>query len=67
MLGLRRDTSGHETAAKSASVPNAFPQDQRVNPNLVSLWILTYPENGAGDGNRTHGEGAAEPLKQAVW
>jgi hypothetical protein len=40
MLGLRRDTSGHETAAESTSVPNAFPQDQRVDPNLVSLRIL---------------------------
>jgi hypothetical protein len=58
MLGLRRDTSGHEAAVKLAVIPNAFPQDQRVNPNLVSLRILTYPEIGAGDGNRTHTGGA---------
>jgi len=32
----------------------------------VDLRGLVLPENGAGDGNRTHGEGAFEPLKQAV-
>src|SRR6266403_2559421 len=40
----------HESAARSTSVPNAFPQDQRVKPNLLSLRILSYPGNGAGDG-----------------
>jgi hypothetical protein len=49
---------GHETAAKSTSVPTAFPRDQRVDPNLVSLRLLTYPVSGAGDGSRTHTEGA---------
>jgi hypothetical protein len=37
---------------------HAFPRDQQVDPYLVSLRILTYPESGAGDGNRTHGERA---------
>jgi hypothetical protein len=40
---------------KSACIPSTFPQDQRVDPNLVALLGLALPENGAGDGNRTHG------------
>ena len=52
---------------KSTRIPNTFPQDQRVDPNLVALRGLALPEDGAGDGNRTHTGGASEPLKQGVW
>jgi hypothetical protein len=55
MLGQRRDTSGYEGDPKSTRIPNTFPQDQRVDPNLVALRGLALPEDGAGDGNRTHG------------
>src|ERR1700722_8652499 len=48
MLELRWDTSGHETTAKSASVPTAFPQDQRVAGNLVSLRVLRLAGKWSG-------------------
>jgi hypothetical protein len=51
----------------SASIPKTFPSDQRVDPDPVALRCLALTGSGAGDGNRTHGEGAAEPLKQAVY
>jgi hypothetical protein len=51
---------------KSACISSTFPQDQRVDPNLVALLGLALPESGAGDGNRTHTGGSSEPLKQAV-
>ena len=35
-------------------VPNAFPPDQNLDPDFASLRLLTYPESGAVDGNRTH-------------
>jgi hypothetical protein len=35
--------------------PKTFPPDQRLEANLVALRGLALPENGAGDGNRTHG------------
>ena len=65
--GARRDTSGYEGDPKSTRIPNTFPQDQRVDPNLVALRCLELPESGAGDGNRTHAGIASEPLKYAVW
>jgi hypothetical protein len=52
---------------KSACIPSTFPQDQRVDPNLVALLGLALPEDGAGDGNRTHTGSPSEPLKYAVW
>jgi len=58
---------GGEAAANSTRVPNAFPQDQRVDPNLVSLRVLTYPGSGAGDGNQTHTGGASGAWKQVLW
>jgi hypothetical protein len=48
-------------------IPNTFPQDQRVDPNLVALRGLALPESGAGDGNRTHAGGASGAEKQALW
>jgi hypothetical protein len=45
---LRRDTSGHETAANSTRVPTAFPQGQRVDPNLVSLRVLRLAGKWSG-------------------
>ena len=47
--------------------PKTFPSDQCVDANLVALHGLAFPEDGAGDGNRTHTEGASEPLKPVVW
>ena len=41
MLGQRSDTSRYEAGPNSTRIPNTFPQDQRVDPNLVSL---TGPE-----------------------
>jgi hypothetical protein len=35
--------------------PKTFPSDQCVDANLVALHGLAFPEDGAGDGNRTHG------------
>src|SRR5471032_1928541 len=48
MLGLRRNTLGHEAAAKPTSVPTAFPQDQRVDTNLVSLRVLRLAGRWSG-------------------
>src|ERR1700694_3539373 len=48
MPGFRRDNSGHEATAKSASVPNSLPQDQRVDPNLVSPRILRLAGKWSG-------------------
>lgn len=38
----------HEAAAKSTSVPNAFPQDQHVDTNLVSLRVLRLAGKWSG-------------------
>jgi hypothetical protein len=54
LLGQRRVTCVYETAAKSTRIPKTFPTDQSLDPNLVSLRDLSQPEDGAGDGNRTH-------------
>ena len=37
-------------------IPKTFPSDQCVDANRVALHGLALPEDGAGDGNRTHGE-----------
>jgi hypothetical protein len=63
----QRGVYDHEAAAPSASIPKTFPSDQCLDPNLVALRCLVLLESGADDGNRTHGERASEPLKQAVW
>jgi hypothetical protein len=34
--------------------PKTFPSDQCLEPSLVALRGLALPENGAGNGNRTH-------------
>ena len=44
-----------EAGPNSTRIPNTFPQDQCLDPNLISLRDLSQPEDGAGDGNRTHG------------
>jgi len=67
MLGQRRDTSRYEAGPKSTRIPKTFPSDQCLEANLVALRSLALPESGAGDGNRTHRDGASESLKQAVW
>jgi hypothetical protein len=48
-------------------IPKTFPSDQCVDANRVALHGLALPEDGAGDGNRTHREGGSGPLEQAVW
>ena len=35
--GQLGDMGGHESAAKSTPAPNAFPQDQLLDPKLVSF------------------------------
>ncbi len=44
-VGTPQDT---RLTAKSTSVPNAFPQDQRVDPNLVSLLVLRLAGKWSG-------------------
>src|ERR1700728_2101219 len=40
MLRQRTNTSRYEAGPKSTHVPKTFPQDQCVDPNLVSLHVL---------------------------
>jgi hypothetical protein len=57
--GSRKESSVSEAALKSKRIPTPSPQDQNVDPNFVSLRVLTYPGSGAGDGNRTHTGGTS--------
>src|SRR5450631_2282652 len=40
MLGQHRDTARYEAGPKSTRIPKTFPQDQCLDPNLVSLRVL---------------------------
>src|ERR1700722_1062945 len=55
MLGQRRDGSRYREGPGSTDIPKTLPSDQRLDPNLVAVRGLALSENGAGDGNRTHG------------
>jgi hypothetical protein len=66
MLGQRRDTSGYGGDPEIGVYSQCFPQDQRVNPNLVALRGLASPKNGSGDGNRTHTDGPPKPTNCGV-
>jgi hypothetical protein len=46
--------------------PSTFPQDQRVDLNLVALLGLALPEDGAGDGNRTQTVDPSELIKHGI-
>jgi hypothetical protein len=67
---LELEPSDHPLTKESSegitSIPKTFPSDQCLEPNLMALRGLALPENGAGDGNRTHTGAAFGAGEQAV-
>src|SRR5258707_4074051 len=72
MRWLRGDTSGHDAAAKSTSVPNAFSTDQRVDANLArgnvglettAPFAIEFPLSTRGRRRPTHAGRLVEPSR----
>jgi hypothetical protein len=63
-IDSRLEPDAGETTATTTQVCESSEDPARAElAGIGQRWL----ESGAGDGNRTHGGGASEPLKQAVW
>jgi hypothetical protein len=65
--GLRPAYSVEKLSLGAGPIFQCYGTRTTLQAELISWHWPAMAANGAGDGNRTHGERASEPLKQAVW